>query len=362
MKIFSAFLIFCALLFTNCKEAATPPEEVTNIIKTAPFENSDFKLERASTNLPEGVTKIHFFDESNGVCLTENGSTYTTTDRGLTWILNYGFSKGVNCILQTSLEVVDNQTVIVLCAFSCASTRYNEIRRSADKGKTWATTQIKQTQLQNMTLGADKVLYVFGNYSSDLFMSEKHTLLTSQDAGLTWRIDTITTTFCPLSQINYLSNNNLIVNSNSKTFENREVLSTDKGKTWTTKENATEFILGAWHGDKLSYYMSRDNAKGEFFVYQSTNGGANWAKVKTTNNITNDVKVLSATNALILGKGNSNSNAGFSYTFDAAKTWKDMNLLDNLDAGQLITSSFYTPKNGYIVATKKVLYKITLKK
>jgi photosystem II stability/assembly factor-like uncharacterized protein len=358
MKIFSALLIFCALFFSNCKKAEPTLEVDQHLIKSAPFENSDFKLERASINLPSNTVKIHFFDQNNGICMTESGSTYNTTDRGLTWVLNYEFSKGTGYILQKSLEVIDNQTVIVLCAFSGSSisTRYNEIRRSTDRGMTWTTTQIKRTQLQNMTLGTDKVLYVFGNYSSDLFYSEKHTLLTSQDAGLTWKMDTITTNFCPLSQIVFLSSNNLVVNSGVKTFENRQILSSDKGRTWATQEDATEFIHGVWHGDKLSYYAAKDLVKGGSNVYQSTNSGANWTKINPTMTGFSHVKPLSATTAVIFG------NSSFSYTLDVGKTWKQMDILDNLDGGVLASSTFYDSKNGYIVAPKNVLYKMTFKK
>jgi hypothetical protein len=99
MKILSVFIVFCALVFTNCQKSNANADEAdaTNI-KTAPFENSQFRIERASTNLPEATTKIHFFDESNGICLTggvfstfevnnahkAGGSIYTTNNGGLT--------------------------------------------------------------------------------------------------------------------------------------------------------------------------------------------------------------------------------------------------------------------------------------
>jgi hypothetical protein len=89
MKNITSILFFCVLLFSNCKEPNNTIEDDPKLIRTTPFENSQFKIERASINLPEAVTKIHFFDENSGICLSDSGSIFNTTDRGVTWSLSY---------------------------------------------------------------------------------------------------------------------------------------------------------------------------------------------------------------------------------------------------------------------------------
>jgi photosystem II stability/assembly factor-like uncharacterized protein len=386
MKILSAFLIFCVLLFTNCKEATTPPEEVTNIIKAAPFENSDFKIERATINLPEAVTKIHFFDEMNGICLTggsiygagqsqiehspsmsAGGSIYTTNDRGLTWTLNYTFSKETsNCLRPLGFEVLSNQTIVAFAGASvCPSTddavRTNLIIRSTDKGKNWSVETVRNTNLRGMVVSPDNVLYAIGQDKMGTVINFMNTFLSSRDGGLTWDRSVLKIPFLPLGKLVALSSKKLYILSDYCNLDNFRYESPDKGANWQFTKGGTQYILGVSLNDKVSYYLGNTNGKNIFNIYQTTDNGDNWTNIRTVTSTTNEVKAISATSALILGKGSGNF-PSFSYTLDAGKTWKDMEILDNLDAGQMITSSFYTPKNGYIVASKKVLYKMTLKK
>jgi BNR/Asp-box repeat len=374
MKILSAFLIFCALLFTNCKEAATPPEEVTNIIKTAPFENNQFKIERATINLPDGVVKIHFFDESNGICLasgfndrglaSSGCSLYTTHDRGATWTLSYELGKMGNYIRGYGFEVIDNQSIVAFVGGTIAEAattefRQNLIIRSTNKGKSWTTTTIKNTQLRGLTLGTDKVLYAVGDGTIDgMYSNNIPTFMSSDDAGLTWK-RAPTPSFQHPSSI-FFTPNKIFFQGNNCDTRNLRLETNDKGATWKNTEN-TENVQSVSFIDKTGYYYSYVVDQMSFSIFKTIDGGDKWSNIRTFKNYLNEIKMLSPTTTLALGSSKGNLSAGFYYSSDAGKTWTDIEILDNLEASQLITSSFYTSKNGYIAASKNVLYRITFK-
>jgi hypothetical protein len=367
MKIFSALLIFCALLFTNCKKNSTPPEIATNVIKTAPFENSDFKLERVSINLPADVRKVHFFDELNGICMDLSGKLFSTQDKGLTWAFTFDLVKLKNCSGSFGFEGFDGQTIVGFvgandCSMTDPLSRTGLIFRSQNRGKTWSTDTIRNTQLRCMTLGGDKILYIAGE---DMSVSNQNSaFFSSKDGGTTWDRKTFATNFSPLTNLIYLSAKQIQINGpiypNS---HNPYMESTDKGATWVFKHPGTgsEVTLGASQSDKMSYYLAFHSGTSRYSIYQNSEGNEGWTSVKSFKYAQNEVKCLSPTTALIMGKSGNGANAGLSYSVNAGKTWIEVETDTYLDAGQFITSSFYTPKNGYIVASKKVLYKIDFK-
>ncbi len=376
MKVFSAFLIFCAFLFTNCQKNNTPVSEETetNVITKTPFENSQFKIERATINLPDGVVKIHFFDEINGICLAsgfnDRGlalsgcSLYTTNDHGATWTLSYELGKLGNYIRGYGFEVIDNQSIIAFVGGTIAEAatpefRQNLIIRSIDKGKTWTTTTIKNTQLRGMTLGADKVLYVVGDGTIDgMYSNNIPTFMSSDDAGLTWK--RAPTPFFPNPSNIFFTPSKIFFQGNICDTRNLRLETNDKGVTWKTTQN-TENVQSVSFIDKTGYYYSYVVNEMSFSIFKTTDGGDKWSNIRTFTNYLNEIKMLSSTTTLALGSSKGNLSAGFYYSSDAGKTWTDIAVLDNLEASQLITSSFYTPKNGYIVASKKVLYRISFK-
>jgi photosystem II stability/assembly factor-like uncharacterized protein len=365
MKNITSTLFFCALIFTNCKDPNTTIEDDPKLIRTTPFENSHFKIERASINLPQAVTKIHFFDENNGICLSDSGSIFNTTDRGFTWSLSYKLLNPNNCIHSLGFEVIDNQTVVAFagapfCAIFDPNKDMNFIIRSTDRGKTWVDKNIiNSTRLQGITKGINQTLYAVGQGITDLVDINTVTILASADNGQTWKLIS-TPHFWQPSSIFYFSPSKIIIIGPRNDGANPQLISTDNGLTW--KESiASEFVQNISFIDKKGYYLGQNNFKPVSYIYQTNDIGENWSKILTLKTTTNQVKMVSPSTIFICGKGNSNLNAGFSYTFDGGKTWNDMNLLDSLDNGELITSSFYDSRNGYIVGPKKVLYKINLK-
>jgi photosystem II stability/assembly factor-like uncharacterized protein len=312
--------------------------------------------------LPEAVTKIHFFDEVNGICLTEIGAIHTTNDKGLTWSQTNALKPTGNCTRPYGLEIVDAQTIVGFAGeISCsANTAENVFIRSNDRGKTWTTTVIQNTQLRSLTVGVDKTLYAVGQGES----TNLTTVFISQNGGLNWVKSTVNTSFSPVGKIAYFGAKKIRISA-TYTAHNPYIVTKDNGSTWEYVHHTgdgSEFIIESAFKDDMGYYVSNEYGKMVWNVYQSIDNGEKWTNILKSNNRVNEVKTLSPTTAIIIGKSTGNNNPGFSYTFDSGKTWKDMNLLDNLDSGQLITSSFYDAKNGYIVASKKVLYKMTLKK
>jgi photosystem II stability/assembly factor-like uncharacterized protein len=381
MKISSVFLVFCALVFTNCQKfnANTDEADATNI-KTAPFENSQFKIERASTSLPEATTKIHFFDESNGICLTggkiyntmdvENahtagGSLYTTNNGGLTWTLSYLFSKASsNCLRPMGFEVMNDKTIVAFaggsqCSSTDADVRTNVVIRSTDKGKTWTTNAITNTQLWAMSSGDDNT-YLVGRFSTNGEMHGANTILGSKDGGLSWKSTALNSPLGRITKIMNLTPKKMMIRGGYFDATNLKLESTDNGVNWE-KNTGNEFVLDVSHGEKMGLYLSTERENYQFTVYETHNSGDSWSTIRKTGNTTNEVKVLSATTALILGRSAGEETAGFSYTLDGGKTWTDKALFDNGNAGELIASSFYSPKSGYIVGAKNVLYKMTFK-
>jgi photosystem II stability/assembly factor-like uncharacterized protein len=383
MKILSAFLIFSTLIFTNCSKSgpSISEETETNVITKAPFENNQFKMERASINLPQNAIKIHFFDETNGICLADGGMTpltpsigftattagiFTTNDRGLTWTLSFTLAKSNNFIRPMGFEVMDNKTVVAFIGGSRVTSTDDEIHtniliRSADRGKTWTTTTIKNTYLCGLTRSTDNLLYALGQNGTDSLYTSQNTFLSSKDGGLTWDRSVINIPFSPIGNIFSLGSKKLVILSDYCNLDNYRYNSADNGLNWQFNKGGIEYILGISYSDKIGYNLSNVNTKLIYNIYQTTDGGEKWMNIRTFTNQITEVKALSPTAAIILGREKGNNNAGFYYTSDAGKTWTDMTILDNLDSGQLIASSFYTPKDGYIVASKNVLYRISFK-
>jgi photosystem II stability/assembly factor-like uncharacterized protein len=382
MKILSAFLIFCAFAFINCqKTEATAENTDTRVIKTAPFENSQFNIERASVNLPEATTKIHFFDEFNGICLTggsnygvlpfasthaAGGSIYITNDGGSSWTSSYTFSKASsNCARPLGFEVMSDNTIVAFASNSyCQSTdadvHKNVLTRSTDKGKTWTTKSMENTQLQAMAMGDNNILYAVGGVHSADNTCISNTFLVSKDGGLTWNSTMLNTPFGTMSKLMAISPKKMLIGGSYLDETNPQLISTDNGLNWE-KNTGGEFMMNVSHGEKMGLYLSHLKHQYTFTVSQTSNGGASWSTIRTSTSTTNEVKVISATTALILGRSDGEQNAGFAYTTDGGKTWSNKVLLDNGYTGELITSSFYSPRNGYIVGANKILYKMTFK-
>jgi photosystem II stability/assembly factor-like uncharacterized protein len=365
MKISVAFLLICTLLFSNCtKNTPTPDVEVDpTLIKTTPFENADLKLERVGMNLPDFVTKIHFFDESNGVCLSSAGSLYSTTDRGVTWKVNLDLVKVANCLGSLGFHVIDDQTIVAFMGVKgCTSTdplsRANLIFRTQNRGKTWTTDTIRDTQLRGMTLGTDKNLYFISeNNGIPDYKSYFHT---STDAGLTWNKKFFITAFAPLANVIYLSSKQMRVVGPPTNLHNPYSQSTDNGLTWEYIHPGagSDHISGVSLGDSARYYLTYHNGTTLYNVFQNIKGSDTWSNIRSLKNVCKEVKFVSPKMAIIWGNGNKLTNAGFSYTLDTGKTWTDLNFEED---GQFITSTFYDAKNGYVVGSKNVLYKITMK-
>jgi photosystem II stability/assembly factor-like uncharacterized protein len=365
MKNITSILFVCALIFTNCKDSNTTIEDDPKLIRTTPFENNHFKIERASFNLPQAVTKIHFFDENNGISLSDSGSIFNTNDRGATWSLSYKLLNNDNCLRTLGFEVVNNQTIVAFasspyCTLPNTDKRLNFSIRSTDKGKTWVDKNVNDsTLIKSITHDENQALYAVGQGIEGILDIRTAAILTSVDNGQTWK-SLSTTNFGYLSNIFHFSPSKMLLVGPRSNTTNPRLISTDNGLTWN-RILTSEFIQDVSFIDKTAYYLGQNNTKSVSYIYQSNDSGDNWTKVFTLNSTTNHVKMVSPTTTFIFGKSNSNLNAGFTYTFDGGKTWVDMTLLDNLDTGELITSSFYDSRNGYIVGSKKILYKITLK-
>jgi hypothetical protein len=381
MKILSVFLVFCALVFTNCQKSNNPEDADARAIKTAPFENSAFKIERASVSLPEATTKIHFFDESNGICLTggkiyntmdvENahtagGSVYTTNNGGLTWTLSYMFSKASsNCLRPMGFEVMSDKTIVAFAGSSaCSSTdpevHTNVVIRSTDKGKTWTTKPLDKMVIRAMVCGEDNTLYAAGSYTGNGEMHGANSTFTSKDGGLSWNRTTLSAGLGRVAKIMNFTPKKMLVSGSFFDFNYYQLTSTNKGENWE-RNTGPEFIVDVSHGEKMGLYLAAKRETFEFTVYETHNSGDSWLPIRTSYNTTNEVKVLSATTALILGRSAGEETAGLTYTVDGGKTWTDKALFDNGNAGELVASSFYSPKSGYIVGSNKILYKMTFK-
>jgi photosystem II stability/assembly factor-like uncharacterized protein len=379
MKILFVFLVFCALIFTNCQKSSSNAEEIdVRVIKTAPFEDSQFKIERVSVNLPDATTKIHFFDQSNGICLTggnkygvfynqgtehtTGGSIYITNNGGSTWTPSYTFSKASSgCLRPLGFEITEDNTIVAfassaVCHSSDPDVRTNVVIQSTDKGQTWVKNALDNTRLSAMTYGEDNTLYAIGGGTSH----EGNSIFESKDNGTNWKRTAISTSFGSMTNIMTLSDKKLLIRGSYFDTTNPQLLSVNNGLNWQ-KQSGNEYMLGVSKDEKMGLYLSEINGKYEFKVQQSHNDGATWSTIRTFQSTINEVKVVSATTALILGRSDGELNAGFSYTTDGGKTWTDKTLLDNGHAGELVASSFYSSKSGYIVGANKILYRITFK-
>ena len=80
--IFFSFLLTLALY--SCQKQSLEP-----VGNTLPFENGDIRLELAASSVPSFIRDIHFFNESEGIAITNDGKIYRTSDKGVTWELKF---------------------------------------------------------------------------------------------------------------------------------------------------------------------------------------------------------------------------------------------------------------------------------
>jgi photosystem II stability/assembly factor-like uncharacterized protein len=256
---------------------------------------------------------------------------------------------------------MNDQTIVAFAGTSmCHSTdpdvRTNSVIRSTDKGKSWAVNPTMNDLLTSMTLGDNNTLYIIGRIKNN----HENTVFDSKDGGLSWNKSAIKTPFGSFSKIMNIAPKKLLITGSYLDDTNPRLTSGDNGLNWE-KNTGSDFMLGVSHGEKMGLYLSQQKQQYSFSVYETHNNGDSWTNIRTFSSTVNEVKVLSATTALILGRSAGEESASFSYTLDGGKTWTDKALLDNGIAGELIASSFFSSKSGYIVGAKNVLYKMTFK-
>lgn len=337
--------LFCAvtttLFFANCnKNTLVAPIEDT--AENYTFENSDVKFELASLSCPSNIKRLYFFNDWEAICLTSNGIGFITKDKGTTWqpISSPAFTQDLRLV---------NKTLIA----SGYQGDSSFIAKSIDNGNTWEVTHRAVGKMQSIAIANDSVIYALNILKGDSIL----TIFKSNNGGRNW--DSVATHKVP-----YMST--IVAASPTKLYMlttfGYGYISNDGCRTWTQDKsvdfNSTYSVIFKYGAG----YRLLNSAFTQ--LYKTTNNGADWATVYSTNTTLNKVTAVSPTTIFLFGstKNYESGDAIYSkaavYTLDGGNTWKNIEFKSSVN---LSVSSFYDDKHGYVVLNDGKLAKITIK-
>jgi photosystem II stability/assembly factor-like uncharacterized protein len=128
---------------------------------------------------PKNATDYGFFDESNGICVTRDGSILATSDGGTEWKVIYKWTHNVD----------DEQAIIHWTALCCVgdwvwiASELSGIVYSTNRGQTWTWARTPVTRGR----GALKDLRVTSS-GLGVAITERGDIWSSKDKGRVWSV------------------------------------------------------------------------------------------------------------------------------------------------------------------------------
>jgi ankyrin repeat protein len=313
--------------------------------------------------------KISYADENIGYILCSKDVIFSTEDGGKSWKSNFNEDD------QYKATYVEQQFYNMI--FIDDKTGYlranSGIRKTIDKGKSWANTELKNLP-EHLILEDD-----------EMFSIERHNIITSKNMGMIWE-SVNKEVMDGFIKVYYCSSNKIY-----GSVDNRRLLfSNNKGFSWEYKDvekfldifyvdSLNAFMIYSDNIDKLAFnsgYGNEYEVKINFNIKCSTDGGKTWEKVDGNLNDITDNEIIYRFQNRWKSDGSLyffNKEVGFIYNYgfifrtrDGGKTWiKDdsKTFLANFTDSKKITNTkamcfinemtgFRTDENGGIYKTE----------
>ncbi|MBK7567131.1 MAG: hypothetical protein IPI31_04835 [Bacteroidetes bacterium] len=335
--IFFSFLLTLALY--SCQKQSLEP-----VGNTLPFENGDIRLELAASSVPSFIRDIHFFNESEGIAITNDGKIYRTSDKGVTWELKF-IDPHPDQIYFQILFLDENIGYVVGGNTGCGGNDCipagGTILKTTDGGETWSNIYL----LNGVTfesIASNELGEIFTISNGKLSRISK-----SSDAGMSWII--IDSFDFDLHKITFNNGFGFCTG-----MDGNVIKSSDEGNSWilaTTLDAlyATDIKFNQDNG----YCIANNNA-----IYKTTNDGVSWAENYTSNYISYALNPLSENSCLIFGSGEYTGGCFGSYyggiiqTTDSGNSWTETQITD---ITSIRCTSFYSETEGYAVSGFKLI-------
>ncbi len=341
--------LFILLSVTGCRKEVQPYFPFTPL-DSLPFENSNIKMEVKDTfSFSSQVNDIHFFDAANGIAITGNERIYQTKDGGISWTIQYAPADSMPLY---QLLFTDRNTGYAVggkdqCVGTGCMLPGGIILKTIDGGTTWKTIFEKQdVEFVSISVNDKGVLFAVCNGADNQVFK-------STDEGNSWT--SLNLVHVPFHKITF--NNNY---GYCTSIGTRLLISDDDGNTW--KDDSVfdvNYSADIGFKDGVGFCIA-----GNINVYKTSGNGNNWINKYAFGLMGFTVIApLTANNCLVFGRGDySGGDFGYSgggvwQTTDGGNNWASAQF-KNITA--VNCTSFYTAANGYAVAGNKLL-NITVK-
>ncbi|MBF9140006.1 WD40/YVTN/BNR-like repeat-containing protein [Hymenobacter properus] len=357
MKAHCFLILATFLVLTGCKKENESPTTPRTVATALPFENAAVKVELVANNLPTWIQAMTFLDASVGIVCTYDGKVYRTSDGGRSWSLQYSVGTPTQLpllqILFTSARVGYIVGGSVQCTGSGCTPPGGLVLKTTDAGITWAAVH----RVNGAALAAIAV-----NSVGDLFAVANTTgsqIIKSSDAGATWT--PVASWPYQLNKIAFDLHLGYGASGNSGSGGNagKIIRSLEDGASWSEAATfAYPYLNELAFGPGIGFCAS-----GYSIVYKTTNDGANWTPITSSNFSAQVITPLTATNCLIFGSGTYSGGDFGTYSGslrqseDAGNSWSEIELKT---VGTIRQASFYSAQSGYALAGSTLL-KITVK-
>ena len=353
-----SILFVTVLTITSCNKDYFPnPPDPGKEAFELPFENSNLKMELISSSIPGSsrVTDIHFFNESTGVLITYDGKIIKTSNRGVTWSIQY--SNASNAAPLNQILFIDDKVGYVVGGDENSYSDHTSggmILKTSDGGDTWTNVfQVTGSiKCNSIAKNNENTLFVIGN--ANTHKSDK--IFKSMDGGITW----ITSDYkdFKLSKIAFADKYGYCTGG-AYPGTGKIYKSVNNGDSWIEAKSFTntDWTWDLAFKDSIGFCIGNNQS-----IYKTDDFGASWTLVHSGSSY--KINLLTYNSCLIWGGGGW-SGGDFGYetgsirqTTNGGKDWIDYRF--KKDIGGLRCSSFYTETDGYVVAGK-YLIKVTVK-
>lgn len=336
-------IILIAVLGTiSCKK--DPPIPKGNSL---PFENDNIRVDLINSSMPSLIRNILFLDKSKGFVVTNDGKIYMTTNKGVTWTLQYTNPTPDQPLFQI-LFMDANVGYVVGGSNGCGGTGCippgGLILKTTDGGNNWT----------KVFTGSQAFASIASNNSGDLFtVTITNGILKSTNGGINWT--TADSLAIPLDKIIFNNNYGFSVGSSGKIFR-----SSDNGNTWvlTTTLNSN-YIADIKFINNNGFCIANYSQS----VYKTTDNGSTWTQTYTSDFQSYVLTPLTNTSCLIFGSGRYTGgdfgtwNGAIRQTMNSGNNWTETELVD---IQPIRYTSFYSTTEGFGVADRKLI-KVTVK-
>lgn len=316
---FSFFVILISSLFVGCADDTDKYDAVTDGSTWEIISTSELKVPGAVLAVGTG----------SAIVGADNEYIYKTTNSGLGWSSQILTPSSV----RSAFDLYKAGNRIIMCG------EMGMIYASTDNGATWTNTSTPQLTTARADLY--DIIYPADLSNNPLFISgEKGYLMKSTNQGASWN-------YCPLNIC--------------RRYTNFPVVDTLGDTTWvdTTicmNQAVINFSGGFARNANIVYVLGDSlNTDSEFYIFRSTNGGANWRMIKVAlSGYFKDCYMNTDTSGFIIGR------SGAIYNIVVRETTATTTYITALGSGyDLNEMEFIDANTGWVVGDGGAIAKTT---